>query len=135
MRVRIAVLADYASISIGDKLNILGIFSNIVARAEPIVHPQMQLVVQFEFDSVEAGKKDVKIVLQDEDGKDILTVRGEINVPRSPHGGPSMVNQILVLNSTNFPKFGSYEFRVLINDRTEAEIPLTVSRSSEPQPA
>jgi hypothetical protein len=131
MYVRIAALADYASIALGDKLNILGIFSNIMARGEPIVHPQMQLVAQIEFDSTEAGKKDMRIVLEDEDGKDVLSVGGEVTVPRAPRGEPSVINQILVLNNTTFPKFGRYEFRILINARLEATIPLTVRQAEE----
>lgn len=127
MRVRVAALADYASISVGDKLNVLGIFSNIMATAEPIVHPQMQLVVQFEFDSTEAGLKKIKVVLQDEDGVDLFDFDGEMNVPRGVNAEPSIVNQILVLNNTQLPRFGRYEFRVLVNDRVEAEIPLTVT--------
>ncbi len=133
MQVRIAVLADYASISLGDKLNVLGIFSNIMARAEPVVHPQMQLVMQFEFDPTEAGKKSVWIALQDEAGNDLLTMNGEIAVPRLPHGESATVNQILLLNNTNFPKFGRYEFQVVINGRREATIPLTVRKAEEPR--
>ncbi len=130
MRVRIAALADYASISLGDKLNVLGIFSNVMAHGEPIVHSHMQLVVQIEFDSTEAGNKNVRIVLQDDDGAELLSVNGEINVPRAEYGEPTVINQILVLNNTTFPRFGHYEFRVLINDRVEAEIPLTVRQVS-----
>ena len=43
MLVRIAALADYASISLGDKLNILGIFSTIKARSVPIVHARFRI--------------------------------------------------------------------------------------------
>ena len=133
MRVRLAVLADYASVSLGDKLNIMGIFSNIMARTEPIVHPQMQLVVQFEFDPAEAGQKEMKIVLHDEDGMEILAVGGEMMVPRGQGGQPAIINQLLLMNGISFPKFGHYVFKVLINGRTEADIPLTVTRASEPQ--
>ncbi len=131
MQVRIAVLADYASISLGDKLNVLGIFSNILARAEPVVHSQMQLVMQFEFDSTEAGKKNVQILLQDQEGHELLQMNGEIAVPRLPRGESATINQILLLNNTNFPKFGHYEFRVVINGRLEATIPLTVRKAEE----
>ncbi len=131
MHIRIAVLADYASISLGDKLNVLGIFSNIFARAEPIVHAQMQLVLQFEFDASEAGKKSARIILQDDDGRELLSMNGEITVPRAPHGEPAVVNQILLLNNTSFPKFGHYQFEVLLNGRLEATIPLTVRKAEE----
>ncbi len=133
MQVRIAALADYASISLGDKLNILGIFTTIMARTEPIVHAQMHLVVQFEFDFTEAGKKDARIVLLDEGGKEILSLGGEITAPRAAPGEAATVNQIIVLNNVSFPHFGRYEFRVLLNGRLEATIPVTVKRVREPE--
>ncbi len=131
MQIRIAVLADYASISLGDKLNVLGIFSNIFARSEPVVHSQMQLVMQFEFDPSEAGKKDVRVVLTDEGGQELLQMGGSIVVPRVPPGQSSTVNQIIVLNNTNLPHFGRYEFRATVNGRLEATIPLTVRKADE----
>lgn len=131
MRTRIAVIADYASISMGDKLNVLGIFSSIFARSEPIVHLQMQLVLQFEFDASEWGKKSVQIALRDADGHDLMSVGGEIAVPHSPHGEPSVVNQILLLNNTTFPRFGYYEFQVLLNGHLEANIPLAVRKAED----
>ncbi len=133
MQVRIAVLADYASISLGDKLNVLGIFSNILARAEPVIHSQMQLVLQFEFDAAEAGKKNVRIMMLDETGKDLYTMNGEIVVPHLPQGETATINQILLLNNTNFPRFGRYEFRVVVNGRLEVTIPLTVRQAEEPR--
>lgn len=133
MQVRMAVLADYASLSLGDKLNVLGIFSNILARAEPIVHAQMQLVIQFEFDASETGKKNVRIMMQDEAGHELVNMNGEIVVPRLPHGESATINQILLLNNTNFPRFGRYEFRVVVNGRLEATIPLSVRKAEEPK--
>ncbi len=133
MLVRIAALADYASISQGDKLNSLGIFSTIMARGEPVTHTQMHLVVQFEFDSTEAGKKEVRIILEDDDGGELLSLGGEIAVPRARHGEPATVNQILILNNVTFPRFGRYEFRVLLNGRLEAAIPITIQRVQEPE--
>ena len=135
MRVRIAALADYASISLGDKLNILGIFSNIIATAEPIVHPQMQLVVQLEFDPGEAGNHAVRVVLNDDDGREVLSLGGEMSVPRAENFQPVTVNQIFVFNNATFPKFGGYEFQVIVNDESRAEIPLTVVRGEPPPPA
>ncbi len=132
MQVRIACLADYASISMGDKLNIMGVFSQIMAHSEPIVHMQMQLVVQLQFEPAEAGKKQVRILLRDEDGKELLSLGGEITVPRATREAPAVVNQILVLNNVTFPHFGRYEFWVLLNDRLETTIPVAITRAREP---
>ncbi len=128
MRVRVAVLADYASISEGAKLNVMGIFAVIFADRVPAAHPLMQLVCQFEFEAAEAGTKDVKIVLRDEDGKEFFSLSGEMVVSRSPSGEPTLVNQILGFNNITFPKFGSYEFLVLLNGKIEADLPLRVVR-------
>lgn len=133
MQVRIAVLADYASISLGNKLNIMGIFKNMTAQSAPYCHPQMQLVARFEFDSSEVGNKDLRIELVDEDGKQIFSVSGELRIERSPDGSPATANNVLCLNNMVFPKFGEYEFRILLNDRTEATIPLTVAKA-QPSP-
>ena len=131
MLIRIAALADYASISLGDKLNILGIFSTIMARAEPAVHGQMQLVVQYEFDPLEAGPKEARVILSGPDGEELVNMHGEILVPRVPRGESAVINQILQLNNVTFPHFGRYEFRVLLNGRLEASVPLAVRRAEE----
>ena len=133
MKQIVAVLADYASISVGGKLNILGIFSNIIASNAPVVHPQMQLVFMYEFEFTEAGNKDMKIVLVDDDGREILSMSGEVNVHRLPHGAPCQIYQIIQLNDIRFPKFGEYEFHVLINDGLVSTVPLKVIQAPEPQ--
>ena len=132
MNVRIGVLADYASMSQGHKLNILGIFTNIMAQTEPITHTQMKLVAQFEFNSSEVGNKNLKIELVDEDGREILSISGEIQIPHSPDGSPSLLNQILNFNNIVFPRFGEYEFRILLDGLTVCTIPLRVVRVNTP---
>ena len=134
MLIRIATLADYASVAQGDKLNIMGIFSNIMARSEPVVHPQMYLVIQFEFDPAESGKKEARILLADDNGREVLSLGGEIVVPRAPFGQSSTVNQIITLNNVSFPRFGRYEFRVLLNGRLEATVPVSVQKAQEQEP-
>lgn len=132
MQVRIGVLAEYASISEGNKLNILGIFTFIKATNVPAIHGQMVLVVQLEFDPSEAGNKNIKTVLRDEDGREILSFINDVQIDRSPDGSPALYNQILQLNNLPFLRFGDYEFVVLVNDRLETEIPLKVIRIEPP---
>jgi hypothetical protein len=132
MEVRIGVLADYASISEGNKLNIMGIFTNIMATATPVVHPQMMLVAQLEFNSSEDGEKNIKIVLVEDDGQDIFSISGKVQIDRAADGGPSLLNQILRLNAVVFPKFGRYEFRLVLDGITACSIPLQVIRVGAP---
>ncbi|MBI3734627.1 MAG: hypothetical protein HY259_14410 [Chloroflexi bacterium] len=132
MELRIACLADYAGLSIDRKLNIMGVFSNIFAPNEPIIHPQMYVVFQLDFEPAEAGRKAVKIVLQDADGRELVSMGGEIEIGRPTPGQRSTFNQIAQMNGTVFPKFGQYEICILINGRTEATIPLNAIRAEQP---
>lgn len=133
MQTRLAVLADYASIAVGDKLNVLGIFSNILSPAAPVVHAQMYLVVQFAFDSDEAGSHPVQVVLLDEDGHELIGIRGEITVAPVRSGEAATVNQIFVFNNTSFPRFGSYEFQIALDGETRAIVPVNITQVSPPQ--
>jgi hypothetical protein len=132
MKVLIAALADYASISQGNKLNVLGIFRNIQAVQVPAAHPQMYVVIQFEFESVEAGPKAAAVILEDADGNEVVSLRGPITVPRGPSGHASIFNLILTLNNVTFQDYGAYEVKVLLGDRIEAELSLQVDRVGGP---
>ena len=134
MRVRIAALADFASIAEGQKLNLLGIFSNLSASGEPIVHPVMYVVAQFEFRAGEQGNKASRLALLDEDGREVVMLTGQLSVPAIPPGETTIVNQIVALNNLTLPKFGRYEFRLVLDGATVVEIPLTVARALPPGP-
>lgn len=127
MQLRIAALADYTNITDNGKLNILGIFSQIHAANVPAVHPQMQFVVQFAFEPIETGEKTIRIVLQDEDGNELLAMQGNLNIPKPPSPDPVVVNQILVLQNVTFPHFGNYEFVIEVDgEPIPTQIPLDV---------
>jgi hypothetical protein len=126
MQVKIATLADYTSVSEGGKLNILGIFSILWAANVPVVHPQMQLVLQLEFDPSEAGERDIKVVLVDEDGREILSLSGTFSVPTQPGPEPIGINYSLGFANVVFPKYGRYAFKILIGGDLKSEVPLSV---------
>ncbi len=130
MKTRIAVLADYAGLSIEHKLNILGIFTTLSAPRIPAVHAQMKVVTQFAFDPGEAGLHALRIVLVDADGQELLSLSAEFLLQPAQDGRSVMVNQIFDLTNLSFLAFGDYEFRVLVDDETVAEIPLTVVPSA-----
>lgn len=132
MKTRIAVLADYAGLSIEHKLNILGVFTTINAPKTPVVHPQMKLVTQFEFDASEAGQHQMRIVLVDADGHELLSLAAQVTIQHPHDARPALMNQIFDLTHLSFPAFGDYEFRILIDDEIAAEIPLTVAQINAP---
>ncbi len=126
MRVPLAVLADYANVTIDGKLNIMGIFDVIIAHTLPTVHPQMQLVTRFEVEPAERGKtKQIEIKLLDADGKALLAREVSLELPEDIPLGTS-IPRIAVLNMIQFEKYGDYAFHVLVNDETKATIPFRV---------
>lgn len=128
MKARIAVLADYASLSIEHKLNIMGIFTTINATKTPVVHAQMKLVTQFEFDASETGQRQMQVLLVDDDGHELFSLAAALNIQHPHDGRPVLMNQIFDLSHIAFPTFGDYEFRILLDAEIAAEIPLTVTQ-------
>ncbi|MDI6890165.1 MAG: hypothetical protein QMC83_04395 [Thermodesulfovibrionales bacterium] len=127
MKVALALLADYANVSQEGKLNILGIFDRINAQSVPATHPQMQLIITLEADRVEADREHkVEIELIDEDGNKLFSIGGNLKFGPPPPGEKVRLNHIMQLNNLRFDHFGSYEFKILINNMLAGEVPLSV---------
>jgi hypothetical protein len=127
MQIRIAALADYTNVTENKKLNIMGIFSQVHAVNVPAVLLQMQFVVQFAFEPSETGEKNIRILLQDADGQQVLSLEGRANIPRPEGPDPIVVNQVIVLQNVVFPHFGSYEFVIEVDGETmPVKVPVDV---------
>jgi len=126
MRVKLALLADYANVTAEGKLNILGVFDRINVSALPAVHPQMHLVLRFEAHPMERDRvHNVEIRLHDPDGRTVFEVKGDV-VPHGKGGHATASNQILTLNNLQLTKSGGYNFAVFVNDDLKSELPLGV---------
>lgn len=127
MNLTLGLIADYANVSREGKLNILGIFNIIWASKFPAVHPSMHLVVRFEAHSAEAGEsRAVKIRLVDADGNHLFDFGGPITIPKGQAGNPIVMDHIIALNQVTFPKPGTYEFSILVDNDHKGEIPVQV---------
>ena len=139
IKIPFALLADYSNISREGKLNILGIFTQLWAPKEPITHPQMQLVFTLEADRVETGRKHrLEIDLIDEDGKKVFGFGSDVEFDLPPPNLTRITaNQNLVMNNIQFPHFGKYEFKILVNGEVRGEIEFNViqipSQTAPPQ--
>ena len=133
MEVTLALLADAANVSREGKLNILGAFGNINANKFPIRHPEMRLVLRLEASPAEAGmQKKFEVKVLDVDGQQVGGIGGEFNVPSPPQTGRRIQMQTaLRITDAIFPKEGDYIFAVLIDNKTEAEIPLSLTLIKE----
>ena len=131
MKVVFAVLADSANISQEGKLNILGTFRHIGATKFPARHPEMQLVVRMEASPAEAGmEKQLEVKVLDQDGQQFGSYQGSFTVPKPKRSGdPAHMQLIMRLIDTVFPRAGRYVFHILIDGRTEHDVPLDVGGS------
>lgn len=126
MKVKLALLADYANVTAEGKLNILGVFDHINVNDVPAVHPQMHLILRLEAHPAERDRThNVEIRLHDPDGQTVFEVKGDI-VPHGTSGQMIATNQILTLNNLELAKTGGYTFVVFVNNDLKSEVPLGV---------
>lgn len=128
IKIPLALIADYANISQEGKLNILGIFGQIMAPSVPAIHPQMQLIITVEADRGEANREHTMLIeLIDADNiQTPIKIEGKIKFGPPPTGEEVKFNQIMQLNNIQFNKFGSYSFKIQIDGRVEQSIPINV---------
>ncbi len=135
MELRIFLVADFANLDKGHKLNIIGAFNTVSAKEFPAVHPSMHLVAKVAAELGEFGKQfDYQIVFFDEDAEELGKLEGQFTFP-VPKGKQrnSEFNLLLALRDLQFPRAGRYEFRLLVNDSVLGIVPLDVIRSEQPQ--
>jgi len=130
MDVRLATVCDYAMVSQEGKLSLLGMFDQINPPKLPFVFPQLFLVTVFEAPSVEAGStKEVRFILDGEDGDPVLTIDQLVHVPQAPvRGQPIVMNNVLGLGGIEFRQPGAYAFHILVGGDERARVPLKVNK-------
>ena len=135
MEVGLALLADYANVTREGKLNVMGLFTIIKAPALPWVHPQMQLVLQFEAGPAEWDtQKEIQVKLMDADANQLLDLRGSVKVPRGDAGRPVSINSIMTFANVKFSAAGDYAFHILIGGETKKTVSLRVTHVPPPPP-
>ncbi len=127
VQIAFASLADCANISREGKLNILGIFDRISVQILPATHSQMQLVMILEADRGDAEKEHtLEIELIDADGTRLFSMGGNLRFGSPPSRERVRINHVIQLNNLQFDRFGSYEFKILINHEVRKSVPLSV---------
>ena len=130
MEVKLALTADYANVSQDGKLNVMAIFSRVLAAQFPATHPLMHLVLVFTAEGPEKGRsKEVRIRLVDDDGKALMDINGSFQVPDSPEPRVEM-QQIFALQMLQFPHPGNYAFHILVDGKSRATLPLEIATNT-----
>jgi hypothetical protein len=133
MDIKLAVLADFASMTREGKLNILGIFDEINTPKLPAQLPIFYVVVSYEAGPAEFdSEKSAQIAVTDADGNVMVRLEQKIVVLRASRPGTrSTMNQISGIVGLPFPKAGDYQFAILIDGREEKTIRLRVNQPKE----
>jgi hypothetical protein len=129
MDVTLAVLCDYATVSQEGKVSVLGIFDQVNPPSLPATIPQMFVVAIYSASPVEAGsQKQIRLVLVDADGGEVLQVEQVATVPPARRPGlPIVVNHVIGLAGVQFGRAVDHSFHILIGGEEKARIPLYVS--------
>ena len=126
----LALTADAATIDASGKLNLLGVFDQIAVARFPARHGRLSLVLRFTGGISDAGTHQLTIKLTSPAGKELVALRGELNV--SPGRGSVQtgirVPHVINLDGLVFNEFGIHTFEILVNDRHQATLPLTIAR-------
>ncbi len=118
MRVTLSLLADFVNFTREDKLNILGIFSDINPTQMPFVLQQMAVVLALDADIADYGKDRVlTIALRNPSDKDVVPPLEAIwSVPHpDPKTRAVAVNHVVGLSTIVFQDPGEYRFLVFVD--------------------
>lgn len=122
-------ICDYASMSQGNKVNILGIFKNISGMTFPITHPQLFVVSNFSVNEPGEYKQVLKLV--DDIDKDVIPpLEFPSNVSSLGKNKAADVGMIASLVGLKFPKPGTYDFVLKVNGSEIARTQLTLTQGS-----
>lgn len=130
MDVRLGLLAEYASVATDGKLNVLGIFDQLNSPTFPAGLPIFYVVVSFSVGPAEFDvEKKVLIILHDADNNELLRMEQSATVARPTIPGiRATLNVVSGFAGIAFAKPGNFQFSVVVDGRTEAAIPLYVTR-------
>jgi hypothetical protein len=137
VEIRFAALADYAAVDPQGRVNIIGLFSEIYAMAFPLQVANLHVALSFGANALEASSnKDLRLVMQDQDGKEMLAMDGQIGVPPPTRPGrPSVINICLGIHNLSLPAEGSYQVCVLINGETKSVLEFSALLAPNAPPA
>ena len=112
MQVDFAFICDFADVS--GKVTAFGIgFDSIFAVSTPCTHAQMRLVAQLRASVAELGRKEIKFVLVDADGKELLNAGGLIEIKRASEGVDGTARLHFAMNNVQFPDYGAYSLHII----------------------
>ena len=136
MRVLIAALADYASVSQpGDKLNVMGAFDTIGAPSFPVVHPTAVLALRLQLEYEDrASHHTLGILIVNQDGKEFAKIEGTVPTPEIPPGKRLVANHLVFFQQLHFEAPDRFSIVIRWDGEEKQRLPLDVVKITPPVP-
>jgi hypothetical protein len=127
-------VADEAVISREGKLTAVGIFDLIWTASVPAVHPKLALLARVSGHLHEGSRHEMQVQFVDEDGALVWeSPAGPLDLnPRGP-GYPMTANVAVSIAFLDLPKFGDYDFKLIVDGSPIGTAPLSVRPLAELQ--
>ena len=136
MNVTMAVAAEDAqvvgAVTGGRKINVSGVFDQIVCTSLPCSFEQITVVIGFSADLTEFGaQRVVQVYLLGPDGEPIEGREQTHTIPTSPHAGSrSFFHAFFPFQNVTFFRFGPHSFRVKVGEDHKVDVPIYISEES-----
>jgi hypothetical protein len=115
MDLQYVFLCDEAADDPAGKMNVQGIFHDLLAPGFPAIQERMVLVLVIEWGRTDQGRYNLKAELVGPDGSVAVTVDGHSDVESRPADRPpARTRLIMPLEKVVFPKPGKYHLRVIV---------------------
>lgn len=127
MDLTMTVVCEEARERTDGKLDVVGVFSELVAPGFPAVQQRMTVVFVMEWQADETGTQAFRADLEGPGGRPILTIEGETEVGDGNGSGPPRTRLILPLEQVVFPVAGRYRFQLVAGGDTHTGCSLFLS--------
>ena len=113
----------------GHKLNIIGVFDQIVCEGTPCTLDQITVLVGFSADPTEFGdQRPIQVYLLDPDGTPLSGLQRTCAIPASPRvGSRSFFHLAFPFRDITFQGYGPHTFSVKVGKDHKADVPLYIS--------
>jgi hypothetical protein len=123
MNVNLGLLAEEANISTDGKLNLLGVFDQILTKNIPVTIPKISVVLKIDCHSAEYGvEKRIRIVLVGPDGKETMETLVKATIDKANPEPIAVFGHIVECDGVELYVEGEYRFSILIDDDLKREI-------------
>lgn len=125
MKCNFFLFCDAANATRENKQNLLGVFSNIFAKAAPMIHPTM--AIAYEISEVPmVVQSTLQLTITSENGSEVF--RTQQVIPSQQVAQPQSIGGVFGINGLQLPTFGRYTAMLHLNGDEVARNEFTVTQ-------